>query len=239
MVPIICVVGKSNTGKTTLLEKLIPEITARGYRVGTVKHDVHGFDMDRPGKDSWRHAQAGAYAVAVSSPEKVAIIRRVEQEKSLDELAMAMGDDIDIILAEGYKRSGRLKVEISRSEVSTELLCSEDELVALVSDVQHPVRVPQFGLDDVRGLADFLEKAYLRRRRREAVTLMVDGKRVPIKGFVQDMLDRAVRGMVSTLHGTEGAGTIVLKLQTVDGEATDQEAEGVADGEARIRRGHD
>ena len=215
MVPIVCVVGKSNTGKTTLLEKLIPEITARGYRVGTVKHDVHGFDMDRPGKDSWRHAQAGAWAVLVSSPDKVALIQRVDHEKSIDELAEMMGDSVDIILTEGFKRSKQLKIEISRSEVNSELLCTEDELIAIVSDVPHPLRVPQFGLDDVKGLADLLEKAYLRNRRREAVTLVVDGKKVPLKGFVQDMFDRAVRGMVSTLHGTDRARTIVLKLQDV------------------------
>lgn len=221
VVPIICVVGKSNTGKTTLLEKLIPELTRRGYRVGTVKHDVHGFEMDKPGKDSWRHAQAGASAVVVSSPEKIAVIQRVEREKSLSQIAEMIGDAVDIILCEGFKRSGQLKVEISRSEVSTELLCSEEELVALVSDVRHPLRVPQFGLDDVKGLADLLENAYLRKKHQEAVTLIVDGKRVPIKGFVQDIIDRAVRGMVSTLHGTEGAKTILLKLQSVDGDKGD------------------
>lgn len=222
MIPIICVVGKSNTGKTTLLEKLIPELTARGYRVGTVKHDVHGFDMDRPGKDSWRHAQAGASTVVVSSPEKVAILSRVQREKNLEEIAQIIGDEVDIILCEGFKRSNQLKVEISRSEVSTDLLCTEEELVALVSDVQHPLRVPQFGLDDVKGLADLIEAAYLRHRRVEPVTLIVDGKPVPIKGFVQDILDRGVRGMVSTLHGTEGARTIVLKLQDVSADADRQ-----------------
>lgn len=218
VIPIICVVGKSNTGKTTLLEKLIPELAGRGYRVGTVKHDVHGFEMDRPGKDSWRHAQAGASTVVVSSPEKIAVVQRVKQEKTLDEIARMIGDEVDIVLCEGHKRSGHLKVEVSRSEVSSELLCSEDELVALVSDVRHPLRVPQFGLDDVKGLADLLENAYLRRRRPEAVTLVVDGKSVPMKGFVQDMIDRAVRGMVSTLHGTEGARTIIVKLQDVSGD---------------------
>lgn len=221
MVPIICIVGKSNTGKTTLLEKLIPELTERGYRVGTVKHDVHGFEMDTPGKDSWRHAQAGAATVVVSSPEKIAIIQRVQHEKTLDEIARLIGDEVDIVLCEGYKRSGHLKVEVSRSEVSPELLCSEDELIALVSDAHHPLRVPQFDLDDVKGLADLLEDAYLRRRRSEAVTLVVDGKSVPMKGFVQDIIDRAVRGMVSALQGTEGARTIVLKLEDTSGNKQD------------------
>ena len=218
MIPVISIVGRSDTGKTTLIEKLVPELKRRGYRVGTIKHDAHQFEIDVPGKDSWRHAQAGASTVVVSSPEKIAIVQRVRQEKTLDQIAQMIGDEVDIVLCEGYKRSGHLKVEVSRSEVSSELLCSEDELVALVSDVRHPLRVPQFGLDDVKGLADLLENAYLRRRRPEAVTLVVDGKSVPIKGFVQDVIDRAVRGMVSTLHGTEGARTIVVKLQDVSGD---------------------
>jgi molybdopterin-guanine dinucleotide biosynthesis adapter protein len=218
-------VGKSGAGKTTLLEKLIPEITARGYRVGTVKHDVHGFEMDRPGKDSWRHAQAGAWAVVVSSPAKVALLEKVDREKTIDEIAEMMGDDVDIILTEGFKRSKLLKVEISRSEVNTELLCGEEELIAIVSDAQHPLRVPRFGLDDVKGLADLLEKAYLANPRREPVILTVDGKKIPLKGFVQDMLDKAVRGMVSTLNGTEGAQTITLKLQDVNAAARSGEAE--------------
>jgi molybdopterin-guanine dinucleotide biosynthesis protein B len=212
MAPLICIVGKSNTGKTTLLEKLIPEITRRGYRVGTIKHDAHGFEMDRPGKDTWRHAQAGAWAVAISSPAKVAMIQKVDKEKTIEELAAMMEDTVDIIFAEGYKRSSQLKVEISRSEVSTELLCSEEELVAIVSDVSHAPKVPQFGLDDMKGLADLLEEAYLKHPRRPYVSLEVDGKEIPLKDFIQDIFDRAMRGMVSSLHNTEGANNIVLRL---------------------------
>jgi molybdopterin-guanine dinucleotide biosynthesis protein B len=219
MTPLICIVGKSNTGKTTLLEKMIPEITRRGYRVGTIKHDVHGFEMDRPGKDSWRHAQAGAWAVAVSSPAKVALIQKVDEEKTIEELAAMMEDSVDIILAEGFKRSKQLKIEISRSEVSNELLCGEDELVAVVSDVPHAEKVPQFGLDDMKGLIDLVEEAYLKNPRRQYVKLEVDGKDIPLKDFIQDIFDRAVRGMVSSLHNTEGANSIVLKLERVDSEA--------------------
>jgi len=86
MVPIVSIVGKSDSGKTTLIEKLLPALTGRGYRVATVKHDVHGFEVDQEGKDSWRHKQAGAHTVVISSPNKVALIRDVERDLTLDEI---------------------------------------------------------------------------------------------------------------------------------------------------------
>src|SRR3989304_2506842 len=100
MVPVICVVGKSDTGKTTFLEKLIPELNARGYRVAVVKHDTHGFDLDKPGKDTWRLTQAGSYATVISSADKLAIIKRVDEEATLDEIAAMIGDDVDVVLTE-------------------------------------------------------------------------------------------------------------------------------------------
>lgn len=218
MVAIVRVVGKSNSGKTTLLEKLVGELGRRGYRVGTVKHDVHGAEMDTPGKDTWRHAQAGAVAVALAGPNGVAVIRREKPERSLESVAELLGGDLDIVLAEGYKNTEGPKIEVSRSAVSTELLCGEHEMVALVSDVRRSLGVPQFGLDEVGGLADLLERQYLGRSRSEPVELQVDGRDIPIKGFVQDMLDRAVRGMVSTLQGAEKAREIVLTLRAAKQE---------------------
>ena len=89
MIPIVSVVGKSDSGKTTLIEKLVPELTRRGYRVATVKHDMHGFEVDREGKDSWRHKQAGAHTVVIASPQKIALIRDVERDLTLDEISSA------------------------------------------------------------------------------------------------------------------------------------------------------
>ncbi|MEW5899593.1 MAG: molybdopterin-guanine dinucleotide biosynthesis protein B, partial [Bacillota bacterium] len=96
--PLICIVGHSNTGKTTFLEKLIAEFKRRGYRVGAVKHYHGEFEIDRPGKDSWRFARAGADAVCVSAPDKVALIKKIERELSLDEI-ISLLNDVDIVLA--------------------------------------------------------------------------------------------------------------------------------------------
>jgi molybdopterin-guanine dinucleotide biosynthesis protein B len=161
MIPIVSLVGKSGSGKTTLLEKLIPELKRRGYRVGTIKHDAHSFEIDRPGKDTWRHAQAGSDHVLISSPHRVASIRRVEQELSLEELAAGM-TDVDIVLTEGYKRACAPKIEVSRRERSETLICQPDELIAVASDQPFELDVPEYDLNDVQGLADLIEARFLR-----------------------------------------------------------------------------
>lgn len=156
MKAVVCIVGKSNVGKTTFLEKLVPELKRRGYRVAVIKHDAHDFQIDRPGKDTWRLAQAGTDLVLISSPKKMALIELVAEERSLNFLASLVESRVDIILAEGYKRSDKPKIEISRSELGSELLCSEDELMAIVSDRQFPFAVPHFDLDNSAGVADLL-----------------------------------------------------------------------------------
>lgn len=159
-IPIISVVGKSNSGKTTLLEKLIPELRQRGHRVGTIKHDRHAFTMDRAGTDTWRHAQAGSVHVMISSPHRVASIRLVEREQRLEELAAHMMD-VDVILTEGYRLGNAPKIEVSRQARSRTLMCHSDELLALATDQHFDLDVPQYELNDVLGLVDLIEKHLL------------------------------------------------------------------------------
>ncbi len=206
-VPVVCFVGKSNSGKTTFLEKLLPELSARGYRVGLVKHDVHGFELDQPGKDTWRLRRAGAWRVAISSPQQFALIGQVEGELTLDELAERYLGDVDLVLGEGYKRSDKPKIEVCRAARSQGLLCEADELVAVVSDLRFDLPCPQFDLDDARGVADLLVERFLSPPATDAaagVHLWVDGRRVPLKPFIQRMLAGAVRGMLSALHDSQG-----------------------------------
>ena len=214
LVPVVSVVGKSNVGKTTFLEKLIPELVRRGYRVGTVKHDVHGFELDTPGKDTWRHAQAGSRAVAISGPNKVAVLLGVEREATLDEVADLIEGQVDLILTEGYKREGKLKIEVSRTERGTDLLCSAEELFCLVTDVEHSLPVPRFGLDDAVGVADLIEEKLLRAPVRPRAGLTVDGRPIEMQGFVADILEAVARGVVTRLRGCEDAGEIVVRLRS-------------------------
>jgi molybdopterin-guanine dinucleotide biosynthesis protein B len=160
-IPIVCVVGRSNAGKTTFIEKLLPELTRLGLKVGTIKHDVHGFDIDRPGKDSWRHKQAGARATLISSPTKLALIMDTDHDRHLDELQCYFSG-LDLILTEGYKREAKPKIEIFRPEAHPEPLCRGDrDLIALVSDTVIDLGVPRFNLDDAAGTALFLKNDFL------------------------------------------------------------------------------
>ena len=160
--PVISMVGKSGVGKTTALERVIGELKQRGYRVGTVKHDVHGFEMDKPGKDSWKHAEAGSDCVVLSSPQKLAMIRSLDRELTVDEIVETL-PEVDLVLTEGYKRGDKPKIEVSRKEKGNQLICGQDELIAIATDQTFDIPVPQFGLDDAAGLVDLLERLYLRR----------------------------------------------------------------------------
>ncbi len=154
-IPVVSVVGKSDSGKTTLLEKLLREAKRRGWRVATIKHDVHGFEMDQPGKDTWRHAQAGADMVVISSPQKIAILESVAQEQLLDDV-IARIRGVDLIFTEGYKRENKPKIEVFRSVRHKELLCEPSELLAIASDVVFENGVPCYDLDDAKGLCDLI-----------------------------------------------------------------------------------
>ena len=163
MIPIVSIVAKSGAGKTTLIEKMIPELNRRGYRVATIKHAVHGFDIDHEGKDSRRHRKAGAHATIISSPCKVALIEDVEKDHKIAELRDRYIRDVDIILSEGYKGSPHPKIEVSRSETKQGLLCTkEDDLVAIVSDNPLNIGVPWLDINDVARLVDIIEERFLR-----------------------------------------------------------------------------
>lgn len=159
---IVLIVGKSNSGKTTLMEKLIRTLAERGFRVGSVKHTHHDIDFDKKGKDSWRHKHAGAVASLVMTDTKVALVKediRPAEEKFFDYLG-----DVDLILGEGFKTFSLPKIEIFRKDCPHNApLCLEDpNLVAFVTDTDlRPAEKPCFGLEDIKGLADLVEQNFL------------------------------------------------------------------------------
>jgi molybdopterin-guanine dinucleotide biosynthesis protein MobB len=158
---IVSIVGESKSGKTTLIEKLISELKSRGYRVATIKHSVHSLSFDKPGKDSWRHIQAGSAATAVISPEEVMLIKKVTAEPDLNEVARLFGEDYDIILAEGFKQSQAPKVEVHRKAVGPPL-SQINNLIAIATDEPLETKAKQFSLNDIKGLADFLERDFIK-----------------------------------------------------------------------------
>jgi molybdopterin-guanine dinucleotide biosynthesis protein B len=157
--PVISVVGRANVGKTTFLEKLIRELKRRGYRIAAVKHYEHDFEIDQPGKDSWRLAQAGSDVAVIAAPEKLAMVRHLQAELLLDEVIATL-PAVDIVLTEGYKQASKPKIEVVRRAVTRELLFAPPDLIAVVTDMRLPTSVPQFSLDDAAGVADLLEKEH-------------------------------------------------------------------------------
>jgi molybdopterin-guanine dinucleotide biosynthesis protein B len=163
MIPIVSIVGKSNSGKTTLIERLIAELVRRGYRVATIKHNRHGFDIDHEGKDSWRHKRAGARTTVVASPGRVAVVEDVERDYSIDELAGRYIRDADIILSEGFKKNILPKIEVNRAEMNQGLISRrEDNLIAVAADKPLDAGVPCYDINDAAGLANLIEERFLR-----------------------------------------------------------------------------
>jgi molybdopterin-guanine dinucleotide biosynthesis protein B len=160
MVPVVSFVGNSGVGKTTFLEKLIPVLKSRGLRVAAIKHDVHNFVIDYPGKDSWRLTEAGSDIVLLSSSTKLAMLEAVEQERDLMDLVRMVSDRVDIVITEGYRGAAALKIEVSRRAHSTALTARLDDLLAVVSDHIFDLDVPQFGLDEPTLVADFLQERF-------------------------------------------------------------------------------
>ena len=160
MTVISFVAAASNSGKTTLIEKVVALLKARGLRVAVVKHASAGFDLDKPGKDSWRFDQAGADTIVLVGPDRMAILKKLRQEPAPEEFMRAAGD-ADIVIHEGFKKSAMNMIEVFRTGASGDRpLCMDgpSSFLALVSDCQFPVSLPWFDLNDAEGVADFIMK---------------------------------------------------------------------------------
>ena len=214
MIPVIAIVGKSNIGKTTFIEKLLPEIISRGYRVATIKHDVHGFEVDKEGKDSWRHRKAGAACTVISSPKQLALIRDIDHDAMPDEVLGRFISDVDLVITEGYKREPLPKVEVYRSSMYPEPLCTKDDnLIAVMSDKPLDLGAPCLGLDDVKELTDIIEQRFLAPRQMDTLRLVVDGELVPLKPFIDTLLKNAIKGMTASLKGCANPHEIEISIR--------------------------
>lgn len=160
--PILSFVGRSNSGKTTLIERVIPELTRAGYRVATVKHAGHGFELDTEGKDSWRHKQAGASTVVVVSKGSMAMFADVSKEMNVEEVRDRFLDNqTDLIIAEGWKSEGYPKIAVVREQFE-EVNVSLDGLLAIVSIKPIEAPVPCIDRNDVATLAKLIIQHYPR-----------------------------------------------------------------------------
>ena len=199
MPPIVSIVGKSKSGKTTFIEKLVRELKSRGYRVATIKHTPQGMTFDEPDKDSWRHIQAGSEATAITSPDKIVLIKPVAQELTLDEIVRFLGEDYDIILAEGFKQSDAPKIEVHRREVGPPLSTIK-KLIAIVTDEPLETKTRQFSWQDVKGLADLLEEGFIKPQG-ERLSLYVNNAPILLSTFPKELIANVLMAMASSLKG--------------------------------------
>ena len=158
MAVVINVIGScSNVGKTTLIEGVIKELRKKGHSISTIKHDVHGFDIDKEGKDTWRHRKAGAETVLIASKKRMAVIKELDKEIPLEELIKKVSDS-DFILVEGYKKSKYKKIEVFRKGISKEIITPKENLIAIASDDNIFIKdIPTININDYSKLAEVIE----------------------------------------------------------------------------------
>ena len=211
MPPIISVIGKSGSGKTTLIEKLLGELRRRGYRVATVKHSHHNFEIDQPGKDSWRHLQAGSEATAISSPNKIVLMKPVAAELINNDIIRLFGEDYDIILTEGFKQGKAPKIEVHRREVGPPF-DTVSKLIAIATDEPLKTKTRQFSLQDIEGLVDLLEQGFIKPQR-ERFTLCINNDPVTLSAFPKKLIGNVLLAMVSSLKGITQIESLDVSLR--------------------------
>jgi molybdopterin-guanine dinucleotide biosynthesis protein B len=211
MPPIVSIVGKSKSGKTTLMEKLIGELKSRGYRVATIKHTNQKLLFDEPGKDSWRHAQAGSEATVISSPDKMVLIKPISGDFSLEQIAYLLGEDYDIILTEGFRHGDAPKIEVHRKQAGPPLAAVR-KLIAIATDEPLETKTRQFSLEDIKGLADLLEKGFIKPQR-ERLSLYVNHAPIVLSGFPKQIISNTLLAIASSLKGVKEIRSLELFLR--------------------------
>jgi molybdopterin-guanine dinucleotide biosynthesis adapter protein len=196
-IPVVSFIGCSDSGKTTLLERLIPELKKRGYRVATVKH-AEEIDFI-PGKDSGRHLQAGSDLAAVVAPAQVVMVKPTGKPAAIEEVISLLGNSYDIILAEGYKNANVPKIGLHRENCEP-LLAGISNVVAIVTDKPVDIDIRQFSFTDTSGIADFIESDFIRPET-NTIDINVNGIPIPLTRFPCQIFSQNLISMVSCLKG--------------------------------------
>ncbi|MBM3941581.1 MAG: molybdopterin-guanine dinucleotide biosynthesis protein B [SAR202 cluster bacterium] len=198
MPPVIAVVGFSDSGKTRVATALVKNLSAQGYRVGAVKHCHAGHDMDRPGSDTHRLYSAGAQVVVASSPGKLSRVEQVQGDASLEAITAALGDGLDIVIAEGFKGSSVPKVLVSGEGGPPEV----SNVIAVVSHRPASSNTPAYNFSQLDDLAQQIWSQFLSKGDSSpAVSLQVNGVPVPLRAYPASVLQGMLQGFIASLHG--------------------------------------
>ena len=211
MPPIVSIVGRSQSGKTTLIEKLIVELKSRGYHVATAKHTHRDMTSPESDKDSDRHLKAGSETSLIVDPHGLMMIKPLQKELNLTQLAQIIGEDCDIILTEGYKADDAPKIEVHRKD-NAPPLTDVKKLFAVVTDEPLDTKVRQFALDDVKAIADLIETGFIKPNR-ERFTLLVNDVPITLNAFTEEIVENVVLAMANKLKGVGKIGTLKIFLK--------------------------
>lgn len=209
--PVVAFVGRSNSGKTTLLEKIIPELNNKGYRVATIKHVPGHLVEPAEERDSQRHLAAGSSTSVIDSPTRLIITKAQTEESPLPDIVWSLGEDYDIILAEGFKASYVPKILVHRPEAGNppEGLSS---VLAVVSDEPIGLDVKRFGLNDVQKIVDFLVETFIEPSQ-SRVELRVNGSPVALSTYPREIITSVIETMAKSLKGVGEIKELEFRLK--------------------------
>jgi molybdopterin-guanine dinucleotide biosynthesis protein MobB len=212
---IISIVGYSNSGKTRLLEKMIPILKAKGYTVGIIKHTGHDFPLDQPGKDTYKFKQAGADDVVLIGSGQIGYLGKMDETDALtlNRIEQSFFSNRDIVLTEGFKKGDKPKIAVlTRGQEEQLLMEIEGRIVATVGEISIRSDLPHFKPDDFEGLVQMLEDQFLKNRTKPSIRVILDGKNIPLNHFVQDITRSGILGMLSPLKGFKESEDIEIKI---------------------------
>jgi len=212
MPPILSIVGKSNSGKTTLLESLIAEMKQRGYKVAVIKHAGEDIELDTVNKDTWRFSRAGSDISAINAGQKLAIFKAVARDFNAGDLAAFICGDNDLLLTEGFKQSDYPKIEVHRKEQGKDLVSPPEQLIAIVTDEPVEASVPQFGKDEARKIVDFIEETILKRSTQD-IDLFINDEPVALKPAARDLLSRTLIAMAPGIKSVSDIKSLRVSLR--------------------------
>jgi len=212
MPPIVSIVGKSDSGKTTLLEALIRVLGQRGRRVAVIKHAADDFEIDTPNKDSWRFSRAGSAVSAISSKDRLAVIHRLENGPDPQALLPYLGTDCDLVLTEGFKQYAYPKIEVIGSGQSADPVSPPEQLLAIVADKPVNTSVPQFNKAEVAKIADLIEQKYLVGAE-DSLDLFVNGRYVPLNRAGKNLLLRTLTAIATGLKVPDRLRTLGIFMR--------------------------
>lgn len=214
MITMVTFTGFSGSGKTTLVSQVVKILTGKGHKVAVIKHDGHGHNIfnQKPGSDSVSHREAGANCSIVSNSSGYSMECVTGEDKLPQELASLVPADTDLIICEGFKNSNLPKIEVVRKDSTDRANAGDPNLIAIATDTKlSGETVPLLDLNNPAQVADFLED-YLKENRQEiAFHLIVNGKVIPTKGFIQNMLTYSLHGQIKALKDCDSPKEIIIK----------------------------